>query len=148
MHKKIVRPMKREYKSPAYLARSNAIGLGLAFAPFPGQVPVVAALWVLTRRMKWRFSLGISLAWTFVSNFFTNLPLFYLYYLTGVWLRGHSKTVSYADLQTVFNEGMFEGIQFLMSELGLSILVGSLVFMIAGGAVGYALGYWTARVRT
>ena len=139
--------MKRGYKSPAYLARSNAIGLSLAFAPFPGQVPVVAALWVLTRRKKWRFSLGISLAWTFVSNVFTNLPLFYLYYLTGAWLRGRNAAVSYAGLKTVFKEGMFEGVQFLMSELGLSILSGSLVFMITGGALGYALGYWTARVR-
>lgn len=148
LHKKVVLPMRRQHKNPSYLARSNAIGISLAFAPFPGQVPVVVALWMLARRFKWRFSLGISLAWTFISNVFTNLPLFYLYYLTGNMLCGNQRTIQYADIQNVFSQRLVDAMRFLATELGIKILLGSLVYMLIGGIFGYCLGYWAARFNT
>lgn len=148
MHKKVVLPMRRQHKNPSYLARSNAIGMSLAFAPFPGQVPVVVALWMLARRFKWRFSLGISLAWTFISNVFTNLPLFYLYYLTGNLMRGSRQTLQYTDMQNVFSQGLTDAVHFLATEFGMSILLGSFVYMLFGGIFGYCLGRWTARFNT
>ena len=128
--------MSRSYKNPAYLARSNAIGLGLAFAPFPGQVPVVLALWVLLRRTKYRFSLAISVAWTFISNVFTNLPLFYLYYMTGAYLSQDETAFSYTELKELFATGIFQA----AGQIGLNILCGSLLYMLIFGALGYYLG--------
>ena len=128
--------MSRSYKNPAYLARSNAIGMGLAFAPFPGQVPVVLALWMLLRRTKYRFSLAISVAWTFISNVFTNLPLFYLYYLTGAYFRQDETAFSYAELKELFANGIFQA----AGEIGVNILYGSLLYMLVFGAFGYYLG--------
>ena len=136
MHKKVIVPMSRSYKNPAYLARSNAIGMGLAFAPFPGQVPVVLALWMLLRRTKYRFSLAISVAWTFISNVFTNLPLFYLYYLTGAYFRQDETAFSYAELKELFANGIFQA----AGEIGVNILYGSLLYMLVFGAFGYYLG--------
>lgn len=128
--------MSRSYKNPAYLARSNAIGLGLAFAPFPGQVPVVFALWLLLRRTKYRFSLAISVAWTFISNVFTNLPLFYLYYMTGAYLSQDETAFSYTELKELFATGIFQA----AGQIGLNILCGSLLYMLIFGALGYYLG--------
>lgn len=141
-NKKLIRPMKRQYKDPRYLARATAIGMGLAFAPFPGQVPVVAAIWVLARKLKWRFSLIVSLAWTFISNVFTNLPLFYLYYLTGSFLRGNYVVLSYENIHSMFDAGLFSGIKDMATELGMSIVLGSLLFMVVFGTAGYFFGYW------
>lgn len=136
MRKKVIEPMRRCYKNPAYLARSNAIGMGLAFAPFPGQVPVVLALWVLLRRTKYRFSLAISVAWTFISNVFTNLPLFYLYYLTGAYLRQDETAFSYTELKELFANGIFQA----AGQIGVNILYGSLLYMLIFAALGYYLG--------
>lgn len=136
MRKKVIVPMSRSYKNPAYLARSNAIGMGLAFAPFPGQVPVVLALWMLLRRTKYRFSLAISVAWTFISNVFTNLPLFYLYYLTGAYFRQDETAFSYAELKELFANGIFQA----AGEIGVNILYGSLLYMLVFGVFGYYLG--------
>ena len=136
MHRKVIVPMSRSYKNPSYLARSNAIGMGLAFAPFPGQVPVVLALWVLLRRSKYRFSLAISIAWTFISNVFTNLPLFYLYYLTGAYLRQDETAFSYAELKELFANSIFQA----AGQIGVNILYGSLLYMLIFAALGYYLG--------
>lgn len=136
MHKKVIVPMSRSYKNPSYLARSNAIGMGLAFAPFPGQVPVVLALWVLLRRTKYRFSLAISVAWTFISNVFTNLPLFYLYYRTGAYLRQNETAFSYAELKELFANGIFQA----AGQISVNILYGSLLYMLIFAALGYYLG--------
>lgn len=141
-NKKLIRPMKRQYRDPRYLARATSIGMGLAFAPFPGQVPVVAAIWVLARKFKWRFSLVVSLAWTFISNVFTNLPLFYLYYLTGSFLRGSGSVLSYESIRAMFDAGLFSGIKDMATELGMSIVLGSLLFMVVFGVAGYFFGYW------
>lgn len=147
MNRKVIAPMKREYKTSSYLARSNAIGIGLAFAPFPGQVPVVLAVWIIARKFKWRFSLGISIAWTFISNVFTNMPLFYLYYKTGAFLCGSQTGLSYDGLAAVFDQGMFDGVRYMVTELGRNILAGSCFYMTAGAVFGYALGRFTVKIK-
>lgn len=147
MNRKVIVPMKREYKDPFYLARSNAVGIGLAFAPFPGQIPVVLAVWIIARKLKWRFSLSISIAWTFISNVFTNLPLFYLYYKTGAFLCGSPAGVSYDELAAVFHQDMFDGMRYMVTELGRNILAGSCFYMMLGAVFGYALGRFTVKIK-
>ena len=143
MRKKVIEPMRRNYKIPTYLARSNAIGMGLAFAPFPGQVPVVLALWVLLRRTKYRFSLAISVAWTFISNVFTNLPLFYLYYVTGAFLRQDKTAFAYAEIKELFANGILQA----AGQISVNILCGSLLYMLIFGVLGYYLGLKSVKNR-
>lgn len=145
LDKKLIRPMMRQYSNPQYLARSTAVGMGLAFSPIPGQIPVVIALWIIARKLKLRFSLAIAIAWTFISNVFTNLPLFYLYYITGEWIRDAKDAMSYDELKNIFDEGMFNGIKYMLSELGLSIFLGSFLYMLMFGILGYGLGYMISR---
>lgn len=143
--KKLIRPIKRSYRNPEYFARACSIGMGLAFAPIPGQVPVVALIWAAARKYKWRFSLVAALAWTFISNVFTNLPLFYGYYRLGSFLRGSGEVLSYDKIKGLFAEGMLRGIQDMFTELGMSILLGSSLLMAFFAIFGYVFGYWAAR---
>lgn len=140
MNKHLKRLIKRNYKDSHYLARSNAIGMSLAFAPFPGQTPLILGLWLLLRKTKWRFSLGISIAWSFISNIFTNLPLFYLYYLTGGIIRGQKSSLSYHDIKTTFINNVGMGINYLIDNFALNIVIGSLSYMLTFGVLGYLLG--------
>ena len=118
---KLQTQLRLSYQNPHFLARSNMIGMSLAFAPFPGQVPVVAALWLLLRRSKWRFSLTL----------FTNLPLFYLYYLTGNFLRGITDPLPYSQIT----------LQTFKDNLGVNFLLGSLFYMILFAFIGYGSGW-------
>lgn len=130
--KKLIFYSKKQYKNPYYLARSNMVGMGLAFAPFPGQIPLIFGIWLLGRKLKWRFSLAIAIMWSFISNVFTNIPLFYLYYITGNFLRGLPNTIKYEDF------GL---------SLGTSFLLGSFFYMVVFGALGYGIGIVSYKLR-
>lgn len=145
--RKLVKAMQRSHKDPRYIARATMIGLGSAFAPFPVQMPVVFAIWVIGRKLKWRFSLMVGLAWTFASNTFTNLPIIYMFYITGAFLRGHESNMSYNSIASKFHDGMLSGIRDMLSEYGLSIVIGSLPYMVFFAIFGYWLGY-TISVRS
>ena len=139
--RKLIRAMQRKHKDPRYIARATMIGLGSAFAPFPVQMPVVFAIWVIGRKIRWRFSLVVGLAWTFASNTFTNIPILYMFYITGSKLRGQESQLSYDKVSTLFSDGMLSGLSEIVTEYGFSMLIGSLPWMVFFAIFGYWLGY-------
>jgi uncharacterized protein (DUF2062 family) len=84
-------PMMRSRHSPEHAARGTMIGLLWAFTPTVGiQMPLVFVTWIIARRLfGWDFSLLLGLAWTWVTNAFTLVPTYYLFYLTGQVMLGH-----------------------------------------------------------
>lgn len=84
-------PMMRSHHSPEHAARGAMIGLAWAFTPTVGiQMPLVFVSWIIARRIfNWDFSLLLGLAWTWVTNAFTLVPTYYLFYLTGQVMMGH-----------------------------------------------------------
>ena len=141
--------IKRIIKSsnPKCSARATMIGLGLSFAPIPFQMPMVFFVWIIAKKIKWKFSLIIALAWTFVSNWFTNLPLFYLYYKTGALFFGCGKNIDYQIISNIYKTGSIEKIYVFFEDVGLCILCGSLVYMFLGFLIGYPLGYKIAKMK-
>lgn len=142
--RKLILPMKRRHKDPRYVARATMIGLGGSFIPFPVQMPFVFLAWLVARRLKWRFSLVISLAWTFVSNTFTNLPIMYMFYLTGNKMRGLENNMAYDYIVSKFNDGVLGGLKGLAAEYGGSIVIGSVPYVLIFGFLGYFLGYYVS----
>lgn len=140
--RKLILPMKRRHKDPRYIARATMIGLGGSFVPFPVQMPFVFIIWFIGRRLKWRFSLVVGLAWTFVSNTFTNLPIMYAFYVTGNWMRGMARNMSYEYIASKFHDGLIEGLKDMVTEYGYSIVIGSVPYIIGFGILGYFLGYY------
>lgn len=140
--RKLIQPLTRHHNDPRYMARATSIGMGSAFIPFTVQMPIVFGIWVVARKFKWRFSLMVGLAWTFLSNTFTNLPLMYAFYLTGEWMRDKQSKLTYLQIKAMFDDGIFSGVKDLVSEFGASIFLGSVPFIIFFSFFGYVFGYY------
>lgn len=136
--RKLIAPMRRRHKDPKIIARAMMVGLGSAFFPFFGQMPIVFAIWFVSRKLRWRFSLIVALAWTWASNTLTNLPIFYGFYKMGEFLRGAEETLSYAQIKKM-------GVLNLIKELSLTVSIGSIPFIVFFSVIGYWIGYFFSK---
>lgn len=144
---KVIIPMKREKRGPKYIARGTAIGIFFGLAPILWQMSCVALVWAIGRFFKWHFSLPIGLAWTWISNTVTNLPLLYFYYVIGNFLTGKGRPGGYKTFVAFFNDGLWNGIKMLAKDWGVSIIIGSAIVMITASVIGYFLAYRYAQMR-
>lgn len=133
---KLIIPMKRERRNPKFVARATGIGLFFGFSPLLWQMYIVLGAWFLLKQVKFHFSLPISLAWTWVSNAFTNIPLLYLYYIIGSKVLGREHG-GYQIFTDAFKEGIIDGTKYLFLNMGTPIVIGSVIVMFAGGILGY-----------
>ena len=145
-------PMKRCQHPPEHIARGVMVGFVWAMLPFFGiQMGLVFVTWLITRGLfKWNFSLVNGLAWTWVTNVFTIIPAYYLFYVTGQFMLGHHDDISgYGAFTDVLHTFMdWEGgawntivssIDGALTTLFIPILVGSIPWAIASGWLAYKL---------
>lgn len=144
-------PMRRERRSPKVIAWGVAIGLFIGMTPTVGiQMPLVAVMWWLARQFQWNFSLILAIAWSWLSNAATMIPLYYLFYVTGLFIlpsngqeftfEAFSAHIESNMAETETLEGSFYFLWSLIENIGLSIIVGCLPYAI----VLSVLGYWFA----
>jgi len=151
-------PMKRSSHPPDHIARGVMVGMAWAMTPFIGlQMTLVFLTWLLTRRaFNWDFSLANGLAWTWTTNVFTLIPIFYIFYVTGQIMLGHFDDIT--GYETF--KGLFAGVHnpasgwldyvskwfagFLVG-VGLPLTVGSIPWAVFAGWVSY---YLTLRFVT
>ena len=84
-------PLKRSRHSSGYIARSVSAGLFWAMTPSIGvQMALVLVHWGLVKKFwpKWDFSVVQAMAWTWVTNFLTMIPVYYMFYVTGQLFLG------------------------------------------------------------
>ncbi|WP_242348476.1 DUF2062 domain-containing protein [Mucispirillum schaedleri] len=144
---KLIIPIKKERHNPKYIAWGTAVGLFCGFTPIVWQMNIVLLIWFIARFFKFYFSLPIGLAWTWVSNSFTNLPLFYLYYITGSFIMGQ-ETGGYNEFISFFENGLMEGIKQTFIFWGKPIILGSFAFMMFFSITGYFISYrYACRLR-
>lgn len=143
-------PLMRSRHTPEHAARGSFIGLFWAFTPSVGiQTPLVLASWFIARRMKnYDFNLILAIAWTWVTNAFTAIPCYYIFYLTGQIMFGHwNRLATFTHFRLMW-DGIFaanlstlEQLQALMRMLildwGVTMLVGSLPWALGLGWLGY-----------
>lgn len=141
---KLIVPIKRERHNPEYVARGTAVGLFCGLTPIVWQMNIVFVIWLAAKLFKIHFSLPVGLAMTWVSNTFTNLPLLYLYYITGSFLMG-KETGGYGEFMSFFQAGIIEGIKQTFIFWGKPILVGSFIYMITFSILGYFISYRYAK---
>lgn len=137
---KLIVPIKRERHNPKYVARGTAVGLFCGFTPMVWQMNIVLVIWLIAKFFKIHFSLPVGLALTWVSNAFTNLPLLYLYYITGSFLMGQ-ETGGYSEFMSFFQAGIMEGIKQTFLFWGKPILAGSFLYMVTFSILGYFVSY-------
>jgi len=147
---RLVIPLMRSRHEPEHAARGTMVGLAWAFTPSVGiQMPLVFGTWIITRRLfNWDFNLILGLAWTWVTNVFTALPCYYVFYLTGQIMLGRWHDLSgYASFLALWNsfftaeQGLWEQVQTMMRVLvldwGLAMWVGSAPWAALMGFLGY-----------
>ncbi len=153
-HRLIV-PLKRSQHPPEYSARGILVGIVWGLTPTVGvQMAAVFATWTLGRRLfGWNFNLIMALAWTWISNPLTMVPIYYLFYVTGQIMFGRwSDLAGYDVFATLFSQAFASGTGILESaratlsiavkDFGLTLLVGSLPYAVVGGALGF---WWGVR---
>jgi uncharacterized protein (DUF2062 family) len=163
---RLIIPMLRSQHTPEYTARGVMMGLIWAFTPSVGfQMPLVFGTWLFCRRiLNWDFSLIQGLAWTWLTNAFTALPCYYVFFLTGQVLLGNWSDLSGYQTFIRFFESAFSpemGIgesvramsRILLLDWGVAMSLGSLPWAALMGWIGYRLSlrfvvaYRDARLR-
>jgi uncharacterized protein (DUF2062 family) len=147
---RLVVPMMRSRHTPEHAARGSCVGLFWAFTPSVGiQMPLVLVSWAIARRFpKWDFNLVLAIAWTWVTNAFTALPCYYVFYLTGQVMFGHWGRLSGFDSFRLMWNDIFTAEQSFVEQLealarvlildwGITMLVGSLPWALLTGWLGY-----------
>lgn len=157
---RLVIPVLRSQHPPEHTARGVAIGLMWAMTPLVGiQMMLVALTWVVASRLfSWHFSLVLGLAWTWVTNAFTILPFYYVYYVTGQVLLGHwgdltgfdafvslwtdtfTPEAGFWNALTAYTVALVEG-------WGVPLAIGSLPWVLASAIGGYAISLRVSRRR-
>ncbi|GHV45155.1 hypothetical protein FACS1894204_03550 [Synergistales bacterium] len=157
---RLIVPIKRSYRQPKFSARGSMVGLVWAFTPLIGlQMYLCFMTWLITRKLfKWDFSLPIACAWTWTTNIFTLIPIYYAFYITGYCMLGfHSNNVAdYASFARLFQEALFSdpGVRNTLKvtlavakKSSLCMAVGCLPYMAIFGWLGYRYTFKYASAR-
>ena len=153
---RLIVPMKRERDQPHNIAYGVMIGLIIGFTPTVGiQMPLCFISWWVARKVfNFHFSLILSIAWSWLSNPATMVPLYFLYYQTGSHIlnfgsEGAFSFAKFADLFAHANLQDFQGaldfLTFLWDTIGLSIWIGCIPYAVIFGLIGYYMSLAVVR---
>ena len=97
---RLIVPILRTRHAPEYTARGVFVGIAFGLTPTVGiQIGIVMVLWSIVRSMlpRWDFNLIVALAWVWLSNVFTMVPLYFGFLVTGRMMMGHSESLPSYD---------------------------------------------------
>ncbi|MGN0919512.1 MAG: DUF2062 domain-containing protein [Alphaproteobacteria bacterium] len=155
---RLVIPLVRSPHPPKYKALGVSIGVAWAMTPLVGiQMYLVFLTWLVMKKIfKRDFSLVLGLAYTWITNVFTMIPIYYGFYVTGqlmmrrpitgyVDLKETMKGVFFADY-TFWEKIMASG-KLLMQDWGLGMSVGCLPWALVFGVGSYYMTMRYERLR-
>jgi len=136
-----VSPLLKSSHPPWYDARGVSVGLAVGFAvPVGAQVAVLGVL-----RTVLRFNFVSAVAFSFVSNPFNMIPLYYGYYLLGSWVIGKHPHMDFCLFQKLMSpiveSGYFWEALGSFLELSREILTAWFVAAAILATVSSVLGY-------
>jgi len=157
---KLLIPLRRSPHEPEYSARGVAVGMFWALTPLVGiQMYLCLMTWAFAKPIRnFRFSLVIACAWTWVTNVFTMLPIYYVFYATGQIMRGEWNNITgYETFLNSWHAAFTDGsglwratldlLELLALEVGLSMGIGCLPYAVIGGWLSYKLSLKYIRRR-
>lgn len=109
------------------VSKGFAIGLFSAWMPTVGQMLIAAA-----GAIRFRANLPLSVVLVLITNPITTPPLFYLAYLLGMRLLGHSSELEFStwDVDELIH---------MFGEIWVPLLLGCLIIGVISAACGYLL---------
>ncbi len=161
IHYRLVVPLLRSQHPPEFTARGVAIGVFWAFTPLFGlQMGLVGLTWLAARfKPPLTFNLIVALAWTWVTNVFTILPTYYVFYITGKLMLGKFDNISgYGAFTTAWEAALksdgwiqpfLNYLEVVATEQGLPLAIGWIPFAIGLAWLSYrwSLSYMIRRRR-
>ncbi len=147
---RLIIPIMRGHHDPHYTARGVAVGVAVAMTPTIGiQMLIVTAIWLMVRKFpSLNFNVIVGMAWTWLTNVFTAIPVYYLFFLTGQILRGHPDDLTgFSAFADQFNAAIDHDLPWLemvwrytmglIEGWGLSMLIGSIPWSLFSAWIGY-----------
>jgi hypothetical protein len=131
----------RSPHSAAHTARGVANGIFWGFTPTIGlQTLEILATWFVLKRMLRRdSSLLQAMVWVWVNNPLTVVPMYYAFYVTGLWLTGRPGVA--VDYRSFSISGLS------ITNVGVPMLVGCLPYAVVASALGYRWALTVVRRR-
>jgi uncharacterized protein (DUF2062 family) len=147
---RLIIPVFRSPHPPEFTARGVANGVFWGLTPSVGlQTIEIVTTWFVARRVFKRDSSLIQAGiWVWVNNPITMIPLYYAFYVTGLWLMGNAGLASdYDAFVALWNAtagaSWTARVTALAGSIGLPLLVGSIPYATIGGGFSYR---WALRV--
>jgi uncharacterized protein len=150
---RLIIPVFRSPHSPEHTARGVANGVFWGLTPIIGlQTGAIVATWFVSRKLLGRdSSLLQAFVWVWVNNPLTLLPMYYTFYVTGLWMMGEPGAVTGYETFGAFFEsrdGSWLARVWTVAEtIGLALLLGCLPYAAVGSALSYRWAMAVVRRR-
>jgi uncharacterized protein len=152
---KFLIPLYRSPHPPEYTARGVAIGVFWGVTPFMGlQTLLMISTWQVLRRVFHKdASLVQALIWAWVNNPVTMIPMYYLFYLTGLWMTHTPGSVGgYGAFAALWDQSQLEAtflarVLLIAKQVGIALTVGSLPWAFFGSWIAYRWALTISRAR-
>lgn len=145
---RLVVPLFRSPHSAEHTARGVANGVFWGLTPTIGlQTFEIVATWFIARRLGRDSSLLQAFIWAWINNPLTVVPMYYVFYVTGLWLTGHhGDAAGYEAFGALLRAGegpWLSRVTTLMRAVGGPLLLGCIPYATLGAALSYG---WARRV--
>jgi len=151
---KLLIPVFRSSHAPEYTALGVASGVFWGLTPTVGlQTVEILSTWFVARKMFRRdSSLLQAFVWVWVNNPLTMIPMYYVFYLTGLWLMGDAALAKgyapFVDVWTSNDEaGWLVRMIALTRDVGVATVIGCIPYAALGGALSYRWALGVVRRR-
>ena len=143
-------PVFRSPHGPEHTARGVANGVFWGLTPTIGlQTIAIVVTWFGARTLFRRdSSLLQAFVWVWINNPLTVVPMYYAFYVTGLWLTGAGGPTGYAAFRDLLQAGdapWLTRATTLMAAIGVPLLIGCVPYATLGAVLGYR---WARGVVT
>jgi uncharacterized protein len=106
------------------------------------QTVEITATWLIARRLFAKdSSLLQAFIWVWVNNPLTVVPMYYAFYVTGLWLTGQGDQsrgyAAFEDLLAGGEQPWLTRVTALMAAVGVPLLIGSVPYATLGALASY-----------
>jgi uncharacterized protein (DUF2062 family) len=101
----------------------------------------IVATWLFSRKvLRADSSLIQALIWVWVNNPLTMVPMYYAFYLTGLWLTGGGQATGYQAFLAIWDRpgvGWMELVSHAATTVGVPTVLGCVPYAVVGSALSY-----------
>jgi len=151
---RLVIPVFRSPHSAEYTARGVANGVFWGLTPTVGlQTLEITATWLVGRKAFRRdSSLLQAYIWVWVNNPVTMVPMYYAFYVTGLWLTGDDSLSrgydGFVELWTrAATLSWWQGLATITQAIGAPLFLGAVPYAVVGTALAYRWALSVVRRR-